>query len=131
MAKLSEYVQQSGGISLYALGDKPFSIIDLSFGSYEGRKNVTITTKETFIGKDLKLSDQAKENMSAEELESFPQTEHNIFHTNREAIVGALQSEELIKAVKAGEPVGPVRCKYVSKPKKGGKPYWVLEDVEE
>lgn len=130
MAKLSDYVQQSGGISLYALGVKPFSIIDLNFGSYEGKPNVTITTKENYKGSDLKLSNEAKQNMSEEELEQFPSSEHNVFHTNREAIVGSLKSEELIKAVKSGEPVGPVRCKYVDKPKKGGKPYWILEDVE-
>lgn len=117
-------------VSLACLADKQqFTIKALEDSEYEGKPSVVITTVEEFDGKDLHLTEQALQYMEEDQVKEFREKKHSKFHTSRMAIIKTLKSPKLREVLEKGETVGPVKCSYVTKPKKGGKPYWELVEA--
>jgi hypothetical protein len=106
--KLSQYANSSGGsTSLKHLDkEKSFSIIKVEDSNYEEIKGVKITTEENF---------------------DIEGDKHNQFHTTRVAIVSQLSNPELRSGLTS---LNPLVVKIGTKNSAGGKPYFVLEDVE-
>ena len=100
----------------------------LEDSNYDDKPGYKIETKEKFAGTDLKITEKAKMNMTDDAIAAIGKGTFNKFHTTRYAIVNQLKNKEMQDDLKSGKEVGPVKCIYVAKPKKGGNPYWELGD---
>lgn len=116
-------------VSMACLGNLPFTITAVEKSDYEDKKGVVVTTKETFSGKQLELTDMALQNMSSEDVENFKTGEYNKFHTTRLAITNTLLKDKVQEDLKDGGTIGPVKCSKVKNPKRGGNAYWELIDA--
>lgn len=97
--------------------------------NYDDKPGYKIKTKETFKGTDLEITEKAKMNMTDEAIAEVKKQSWSKFHTTRFAIVHQLDNKELQKDLKDGKEIGPVKCSYVAKPKKGGNAYWEITDA--
>lgn len=107
MSKISDYQSSGNAIGLAKIGAEPFTITAVQDSSYEGEPSIRITTK-----KSIKVEG----------------VEYTEFYTSRKAVMDTLNNPQLREDLKAGKPLGPIKCA-LTKAKGGGKDYWILEDA--
>ncbi len=107
MSKISDYQSDGDAIGLAKIGGEPFTVTAVEDSSYEGEPSIRITTK-----KSIKVEG----------------VEYDKFYTSRKAVMDFLNNPKLREDLKAGTPLGPVKC-ILTKSKGGGKDYWVLQDA--
>lgn len=107
MSKLSDYQTSGDAIGLAKIGEEPFTIVDVTDSSYDGKPSIIISTKES-----IKVEG----------------TEYKKFYTSRKALMDTLSNVTLRENLKNKKYLGPLKC-VLTQAKGGGKDYWVLEDA--
>ncbi len=107
MSKISDYQTSGDAIGLARIGAEPFTITDVEDSSYDGSPSLIISVKQSIAVEGVK---------------------YKKFYTSRKALLDTLSNPKLREDLKAGNPLGPVKCT-LTKAKGGGKDYWILEDV--
>ncbi len=107
MSKLSDYQSSGDAIGLAKIGEKYFTVVNVEDSFYDDKPSLIIITKEPI---------------------TVENTGYTRFYTSRKALLDTFSNPKLRDDLKAGKPLGPVKC-VLTKAKGGGKDYWVLEDV--
>jgi len=107
MSKISDYQTSGDATGLAKIGGEPFTVTAVEDSSYDGQPSLIITTKKPI---------------------TVEGTEYTKFYTSRKALLDFFKNPQLRDDLKAGKPLGPVKC-VLTKAKGGGKDYWVLEDA--
>lgn len=107
MSKISDYQTSGDATGLAKIGETPFTVVGVEDSEYDGQPSVRIITKNPIEVEGEKFS---------------------IFYTSRKALIDFFKNPQLREDLKAGKPLGPVKCK-LTKAVNGGKDYWVLVDA--